>query len=418
MTLLVNNLDQTTGSLSIRDAFFNPQFLKDDPTRVGRMLKGLASQNGQEVDLGLVDGVRNNLFGPPGAGGLDLAALDIHRGRDHGLPDFNNLVGAYRALGLNATGGVVRYTSFDALNDPTSFAALNPRAAAAGIVAQLKDLYPDQTLPGGTTLRGIDNIDPFVGMLAEDLLPGASVGRTLNAIIGNQFARLRDGDRFFYTGDAFLQSEAVRQIRDLDRVSLADIIRRNTQIVNIQDNVFFDRSVVVIKAPESGSNLSVVAGLGALAVVDNHSGQVLALRSLESVSQVILFGSHTAADVFNIFIAAANGGLEDGVIAYGGNSTGDRLNVYGLPLIQDTFTVDDSSFSTGNVDVLARGDGNPDENAITQAVTGRTVTVNDNVIQSTGFETTRLVTLGGDDIITGAAGLAEVVNVWNPFSND
>ena len=61
------------------------------------MLKGLASQVGQENDLLLVDGIRNNLFGPPGAGGLDLAALDIQRGRDHGLPDYNNLRGNYGA---------------------------------------------------------------------------------------------------------------------------------------------------------------------------------------------------------------------------------------------------------------------------------------------------------------------------------
>ena len=184
-TLLVNNTGQTVGSLSIRDAFFNPNFLKDDPANVGRMLKGLASQVGQENDLLLVDGIRNNLFGPPGAGGLDLAALDIQRGRDHGLPDYNNLRDTY---------GLARVTSFAEISsDPA-------------IQAKLQQLFGN-----------VDNIDPFVGALAEDHLPGSSVGPLINAVVGNQFERLRDGDRFFYTNDAFLQSDAVRRILDLDQ---------------------------------------------------------------------------------------------------------------------------------------------------------------------------------------------------------
>src|SRR5688500_15395893 len=94
-TLLVDNRNQTVGGLSVRDAFFNPDVLGSNPDHVGLMLKRLASQLGQENDLLVVDGVRNNLFGPPGAGGLDLAALDIQRGRDHGLPDYNTLRKTY-----------------------------------------------------------------------------------------------------------------------------------------------------------------------------------------------------------------------------------------------------------------------------------------------------------------------------------
>ena len=106
--------------LSIRDAFFNPSILQDDPGQLGSMLKGLASQVGQENDLLLVDGIRNNLFGPPGAGGLDLAALDIQRGRDHGLPDYNILRGTY---------GLARVTSFAEISsDPA-----DPGEAAAAL---------------------------------------------------------------------------------------------------------------------------------------------------------------------------------------------------------------------------------------------------------------------------------------------
>ena len=402
-TLLVNNFNQIVGRLSIRDAFFNPDFLKNNPDNVGRMLKGLASQIGQEVDLHLTDGIRNNLFGPPGAGGLDLGTLDIQRARDHGLPDFNNLFSAYRAGGLDAAGNAVRLTSFDQISsDPE-------------IVASLQAMYPDILNPDGTVaVAGIDRIDPFVGMLAEDHLPGASVGRLLNAIIGNQFARLHDGDRFFYTLDPFLQNRDVKRILDIEDVTLSKIIRLNANVSNLQDNVFFDKSVLIFEGRESGSNISVTTSNGELKITSTRTGSILAQRSLSSVKQVILVGSNTAPDVFNLFIASAQGGIEDGVVAYGGGSTGDRLNVFGRSNTRDRFNVTDSSFTTGSVDVLRR----PPENAITLSVSGRIVEVNGNDIFSTGFETTRLVTRGGGDIISDPDDLAEVVSAWNPLDDD
>ena len=76
------------------------------------------------------------------------------------------------------------------------------------------------------------------------ILPGASVGEFIHAVVGNQFERLRDGDRFFYTNDPLLQSDAVTPIIDLDKLSLSQVIRWNTPITNIQDNVFFLRAEV------------------------------------------------------------------------------------------------------------------------------------------------------------------------------
>jgi hypothetical protein len=51
----------------------------------------------------------------------------------------------------------------------------------------------------------VNNIDLWVGCLAEDHADGASVGPLVSAIVSDQFERLRDGDRFWYenqfTGD-------------------------------------------------------------------------------------------------------------------------------------------------------------------------------------------------------------------------
>ena len=70
------------GNLPLRDAFFAPQEIVDNG--IDSLLRGLANQLAQTVDTLIVDDVHNFLFGPPGAGGFDLGALNIQRGRDHG----------------------------------------------------------------------------------------------------------------------------------------------------------------------------------------------------------------------------------------------------------------------------------------------------------------------------------------------
>jgi hypothetical protein len=296
--LLVNNKGQTVGDVSIDEGFFDPDFLKSNPQNVDFLMKGLATQVSQENDLLLVDGIRNNLFGPPGAGGLDLAALDIQRGRDHGLPDYNSLRDFY---------GLERVTSFEEISsDPA-------------IRAKLEELY-----------GSVDNIDPFVGALADDHLPGSSVGALVNAIVTNQFTRLRDGDRFFYTDDPLLSSRAVERIIDLDTVTLAQIIRLNTGITNLQANVFYDPSVLYYKVPDAAvTPITVSAADGRVRIVSSLSGRVLGQGSLDAIAQVIVVGSHVRPDLFTLDVGRAAGGLEDGVLVYGGASGFDTLVLVG-----------------------------------------------------------------------------------------
>ena len=154
---LTNNDGSSAGEFSLASVFFNPDLLKNDPTLVEKVLKGLASQVAQEVDTLLVDEIRNFLFGPPGAGGMDLAALDIQRGRDHGLPDYNQARRSYNLF------------PFNNFNQITSDVQLRNN---------LQSLYGN-----------INNVDSWIGALAEDHLPGKSIGPMLNASFIDQFSR-------------------------------------------------------------------------------------------------------------------------------------------------------------------------------------------------------------------------------------
>lgn len=195
---LDNNGEEIHDPMLLRDAFFNPTIIGE--TDIDPVLKYLASDNAQEIDTMVVDDVRNFLFGAPGQGGFDLAALNIQRGRDHGIADYNTIRAAY---------GLPRITRFDQI---TSNKAMQTKLAAA--------------------YGSVNKIDLWVGGLAEDHLPHASLGPTFTRIIVDQFIRLRAGDRFWY------QSPQNR-LPGMDRVSLANIIRLNTKLTSLQPNVFF-----------------------------------------------------------------------------------------------------------------------------------------------------------------------------------
>nr|MDJ0972975.1 peroxidase family protein [Planctomycetota bacterium] len=62
------------GPLALRDAFFSPNRILDEGG-IDPILRGFAVTGAQELDTMIVDDLRNFLFGPPGAGGLDLGAL-------------------------------------------------------------------------------------------------------------------------------------------------------------------------------------------------------------------------------------------------------------------------------------------------------------------------------------------------------
>ncbi len=191
----------TAGHLPLRNAFFSPYRLATEGG-IEPLLRGLATQVCQQVDNFIIDDVRNFLFGAPGSGGFDLASLNIQRGRDHGLPAYNDVREAY---------GLERKQSFaDVTSDPEKQAAL------------------------ASVYKSVDDIDLWVGGLSEDLVRGALVGELIQTVLVEQFTALRDGDRFYFENQMDRrQADRIRSTR------LSDIIRRNSDIGSeIQNNVF------------------------------------------------------------------------------------------------------------------------------------------------------------------------------------
>lgn len=190
------------GNLTLSDVFFRPADVVQE-SGIGPILRGISSSLSQNVDTQVIDDVRNLLFGAgPNAIGRDLFSLNLQRGRLHGLADYNTI---RESFGLEPVHNFDEITSNEELQDELEF------------------LYED-----------VDNIDTFVGLLSEDHLPGAAVGETMQAILQQQFLALRDGDRFFYENQF-----SDREIAEIEETSLADIILRNTDTTEIQDNVFF-----------------------------------------------------------------------------------------------------------------------------------------------------------------------------------
>lgn len=198
-TMVSSNLNINGTSVPLRELFFNPNYIKENG--IEGVLLGASNQTQQEIDRFISEELRTFLFDTPTSSNLlDLGALNIQRGRDHQIPRYNALRNAY---------GLPSKT----INQLTNNVSLRNK---------LTNLY-----------NNADNIDSWVGGLIESHLPGKSVGELFNAILTEQFIRLRDGDRFWWENDLFLEEYK----QELHNLRLSDIINRNCN-VNVKQDVF------------------------------------------------------------------------------------------------------------------------------------------------------------------------------------
>ncbi|XP_016066179.1 PREDICTED: eosinophil peroxidase [Miniopterus natalensis] len=172
------------------------------------LLRGLMATPAKlnRQDSMLVDELRDQLFRQVRRIGLDLAALNMQRSRDHGLPGYN----AWRR--------------FCGLSQPRNLAQLSRVLKNHGLARKFLQLY-------GTP----DNIDIWMGAIAEPLLPGARVGPLLACLFENQFTRARSGDRFWWEKQGVFTKSQRRALR---QISLSRIVCDNTGITVVPKDIF------------------------------------------------------------------------------------------------------------------------------------------------------------------------------------
>ena len=243
-------------------AFGNPDLLQS--VGLGPILAGLAGERQYRNDEQIDNAMRSVLFGVPRpgtdptlcqtpvidptcfSGVVDLGALDIMRGRDHGIASYNALRRAY-GLAPKATFASLTGESSDAFpidplidaakpgNDPDILTFTELRDAS-GVVLDPADPETRETAVTGVRRSSLaarlkalygstDAVDAFVGLVSEPHMAGTELGELQLAVWKKQFTSLRDGDRFFFASDPALP--IIERAYGISLLSLTDIIKAN-----------------------------------------------------------------------------------------------------------------------------------------------------------------------------------------------
>nr|BCX71415.1 nymph-specific protein N2 [Ischnura senegalensis] len=145
--------------------------------------------------------------------GVDLIAIDIQNGRDLGISTYND---ARRLCNKK------RAKEFHEFEDTIKSSA----------IAHLKNLY-----------HSPDDVDLVPALYLEKPYDGGLVGEIASCLFAEQFARLRQGDRFFTNAEGFKHSFSKEQLNAILPVTLSSLICASSDSISrIQPNAFVQPS--------------------------------------------------------------------------------------------------------------------------------------------------------------------------------
>ncbi|XP_060086064.1 myeloperoxidase-like [Ylistrum balloti] len=185
--------------------FFRPDLLFDKD-KLNKMMGWVHRAPCKRSDAYATPAIHNHLLKEKTSFGLDLAALNIQRGREHGLPGYN----AYR--------------KYCKLSVADSFQTLEDHDIS--LIEQLKQTYDD-----------VNDIDLFAGLLSETPVSDGHVGPTLACLLGKQFQALKRGDRYWYERST-LEGLTQEQRDNINEFKLGKVFCQFFEIEQIQENIF------------------------------------------------------------------------------------------------------------------------------------------------------------------------------------
>ena len=261
-TVARKNADGSDNSIGLIDAFLNPLAFNDDgdpatgplsPEKAaGAIVRGMTRQTGNEIDEFVTGALRNNLVGLP----LDLATINMARGRDTGVPPLNAARRKFFAatshsalrpydswtdfkLDLKHPESLVNFiAAYGTHPSVTSATTLTAKREAADLIVNGGAGAPEDRvafLNSAASSSGLDDVDFWVGGLAEKQMPfGGLLGSTFNFVFETQMEKLQDGDRLYY----LTRNAGLNFLTQLEENSFSELIMRTTDTKHLPLDVF------------------------------------------------------------------------------------------------------------------------------------------------------------------------------------
>lgn len=272
LTESIDRFDPTFNEnhIGLIEGFLNPlQFRNngtdaavDDDIAAGAIVRGMTRQAGNEIDEFVTSALRNNLLGLP----LDLATINLARGRDTGVPSLNaarsqfyeatnhdvllkpyeswvdfaghlkheasiiNFIAAYGTHSL-----ITGQDTIEGKRDAAMTLIFGQSFGGLAIQADAADFLNATGTYAGGSLGGLNNVDLWIGGLAEAIMPfGGMLGSTFNFVFEMQMEKLQNGDRFYY----LQRLDGLHLFGEMENNSFAAMIMRNTDAKHLPSDVF------------------------------------------------------------------------------------------------------------------------------------------------------------------------------------